>query len=155
MTHLKTPEHNGLVGPAAYHLEVQSGTHKLDRGNGGAVIVQGLEQQVVLGHIEDMNQPIPTGTGQQLPFDLVVGVLQTKDLRLVGLDGGQEAEIHEAVHPDIATPIPAGQMLQLRADLDASHSVPAVVGGVAALVEQRRALILDELQLLVAVDDFQ
>lgn len=102
-----------------------------------------------------MDQAIPAGTGQQLPLDLVVGILQAQHLRLVRLDGGEQTQVNQAVDPNISTPIAAGQMLQLRTDLDAAHPIPAVVGGVACLVEQRRALILDELQLLVAVNDLQ
>lgn len=46
-------------------------------------------------------------------------------------------------------------MLQLRTDLDAAHTVASIVAGVARLVEQRRALILYEMQFLIAVDDLE
>lgn len=102
-----------------------------------------------------MDQPIPTGTGQQLSLDLLVGILQTKHLRLMGFDGGKQAQIDQTVHAYVAAPISTGQVLQFRTDLDAPHSIPSIVGGISSFVEQRRTLILDKLQFIVAVDDLQ
>jgi len=92
-TYLKASKHYRFVCPTADHLEIESGTDELDRCDRGAVIVQGLQKQIILWDIKDMNEAIATGAGQKFALNLIIGVLQAQDLRFMRLDGYEKLEI--------------------------------------------------------------
>ena len=108
---LDFPEDDGLVCAARHHLKLVLLLLVLNESDGrdrAAVVVQRRDKVVVSSGVEDVDEPVPGGRGEQvLPLSVSgLGVLEAEDPGVVGLNLAHLVHELQLVDPDVSGSVP-------------------------------------------------